>query len=138
MRYEKELQETYWYRIDDILKKKSRTLQDLAEETGIKYPTILSWRSRKKLPDLASALAIAQYFGVSIEYFLEPWEKGLDLKRELQQIIDSGSPDFIKYMESLSEELNKTMESTGQILDILRMGAFASTNPDDKSTADDD
>ena len=57
----------FWSTLDTLLMKEGRTLLDMAEATGIKYQTLIGWRTNKRLPDLYSALLIADFMAIPLE-----------------------------------------------------------------------
>ena len=55
----------------DLLVKNGITAYQVAKDTKL-YPTLLSdWKSGKSCPKANKIKILANYFGVSIEYFLE-------------------------------------------------------------------
>lgn len=61
-------------KFEELLSKNNITQYRVAKDTGL-YPTLFyEWKSGKSCPKIDKIKIIADYFGVSIEYFLE--EKG--------------------------------------------------------------
>lgn len=55
----------------ELLGKTNKTAYQVSKDTGI-YPTLFSdWKSGKSCPKVDKIKTLADYFGVSIEYFLE-------------------------------------------------------------------
>ena len=54
-----------------LLEKKGVTIYRVAKETGIPPVTLYEWRSGRGRPKVGTLKKLADYFGVSIEYFLE-------------------------------------------------------------------
>ena len=109
-RNEENLHDIFWYNVDDVLAKKHKTLSEMAEATEIKYPTMSSWRARKRLPDLISTADIASYLGVSIESLLgSPLQK--DLGRQLSDLAKEatakGNEDVVSAVNRMSAILNE-------------------------------
>lgn len=57
-----------------LLSKHNKTIYRVSVDTGIATSTLYDWRDGKSKPKVDKLKIIADYFGVSIEYFLE--EKG--------------------------------------------------------------
>lgn len=55
----------------DLLSKTNKTIYRVAVDTGISTATLYDWRDGKSKPKIDKIKLIADYFGVSIEYFLE-------------------------------------------------------------------
>jgi hypothetical protein len=58
-------------KLEELLCKNDTTAYRVAKETGL-YPTLFSdWKSGKSCPKADKIKKLADYFGVSIEYFLK-------------------------------------------------------------------
>ena len=57
-----------------LLEERGETAYQVAKETGIATATLTSWKQGTYTPKLDKLKAIADHFGVSIEYFLETEE----------------------------------------------------------------
>ncbi len=56
----------------ELLVKNNKTAYQVAKETGIAQSTLSEWKSRRiKTLGVENLKILADYFGVSIEYFLE-------------------------------------------------------------------
>lgn len=65
--------ENFWARFDIILKNRGYdTLKDFIEDIniGISYPTLLTKRSRKILPEVETLIKISEELDVSVDYLL--------------------------------------------------------------------
>lgn len=65
--------ENFWARFDIVLKNRGyQSLKDFIEDIniGISYPTLLTKRSRKLLPEVDTLLKIAEELDVSVDYLL--------------------------------------------------------------------
>lgn len=65
--------ENFWARFDIILKNRGyETLKDFIEDIniGISYPTLLTKRSRKILPEVETLIKISEELDVSVDYLL--------------------------------------------------------------------
>ena len=58
-------------KFEELLKKHETTIYRVAKETGIPAVSIYEWKSGKSNPKVDKLKILADYFGVSIEYFLE-------------------------------------------------------------------
>lgn len=57
------------YRV--LLEESNKTSYQVSKETGISQTAFSNWKSGRSEPGLESLKKLADYFGVSIEYFLE-------------------------------------------------------------------
>lgn len=56
---------------EELLAKTNKTSYQISKETGISQTAFSNWKSGRSQPGLESLRRLADYFGVSIEYFLE-------------------------------------------------------------------
>lgn len=54
-----------------LLSKNNKTIYRVSADTGIATATLYDWRDGKTTPKVDKLKILADYFGVSIEYFLE-------------------------------------------------------------------
>lgn len=54
-----------------LLKKTNKTAYQISKETGISTSTFSNWKAGRYTPKVDKLQKIADYFGVSIEYFLD-------------------------------------------------------------------
>lgn len=54
-----------------LLEKSNKTSYQVSKETGISQTAFSNWKSGRSEPGLESLKKLSDYFGVSIEYFLE-------------------------------------------------------------------
>ncbi len=54
-----------------LLEENNKTAYQVAKETGVSTATLSSWKNGNYIPKLDKLKILANYFGVSIEYFLE-------------------------------------------------------------------
>ena len=54
-----------------LLEKKNITVYQVAKDTGIATSTLSEWKKGKYQPKIDKMKKLADYFGVSIDYFLE-------------------------------------------------------------------
>ena len=64
-------------KFEELLKKNNVTAYRVAKETGVTTATLTSWKQGKYTPKREKLQKIADYFGVSVEYFTgeEPIEE---------------------------------------------------------------
>lgn len=58
-----------------LLSKSNKTAYQVSMETGISTATLSSWKKGLYKPKIDKLKILADYFGVSIEYFLEETER---------------------------------------------------------------
>lgn len=74
---EYKLPETLRYLMDKHLQtRKKATHKELAEYIGIRQQTVSQYISSKSVPTAKNCLAIADFFGVSVDYLLIGYEDG--------------------------------------------------------------
>ena len=54
-----------------LLDKSNKTAYQVAQETGISTATLSNWKNGNYVPKVDKIKILADYFGVSIEYFLQ-------------------------------------------------------------------
>lgn len=61
----------------ELLEKTHKTIYRVSSDTGISTTTLYDWRDGRSQPKLDKIKILADYFGVSIEYFIndEPEQK---------------------------------------------------------------
>ena len=62
-------------KFEELVSKNSSTPYAVSKATGIPCSTFSDWKSGKSKPKIEKLLKIADYFGVSIDYFLEDLQK---------------------------------------------------------------
>ena len=55
----------------ELLEKENKTAYQVAKDTGISESTFSYWKNGRSAPKVDKLKILADYFGVSIEYFLE-------------------------------------------------------------------
>ena len=55
----------------ELLDKTNKTAYQVSKDTGISTATLSSWKKGEYTPKLDKLKILADYFGVSIEYFVE-------------------------------------------------------------------
>ena len=56
---------------ENLLKERGITAYKVAQDTGITTATLSSWKAGVYIPKVDKLQKLADYFGVSIEYFLK-------------------------------------------------------------------
>lgn len=62
-------------KFETLLDVKQITPYKVSKDTGISTATLSDWKNGRSKPKADKLLILAKYFGVPVEYFLEP-EKG--------------------------------------------------------------
>lgn len=75
----------FWQRLKGLLKSQKITQAKLCESCEISLATFVSWIHNERLPDLISAVKIAQCLNTSVEYLVTGEESRHDV-RELQEL----------------------------------------------------
>ena len=57
-------------RIFDLLSRKEKTQTDIARLLNIRPTTVSEWRKGKYTPSVANCVALADFFGVSLDYLI--------------------------------------------------------------------
>lgn len=55
----------------ELLEKNNKTAYQISKETGIPQSVLSDWKRGRSKPKAEKLKILADYFGVSIEYFLE-------------------------------------------------------------------
>lgn len=55
-----------------LLQKKNITPYRVAKDTGIAQSTLSDWKTGRANPKADKLLILAEYFGVTVDYFLKP------------------------------------------------------------------
>lgn len=55
----------------DLLDKSNKTAYRVSKDTGIAQSVLSDWKTGRSKPKMDKLKILADYFGVSIEYFLE-------------------------------------------------------------------
>lgn len=63
--------EIVYEKFAELLSKSGKTIYRVCMDLGIATSTIYDWRDGRYTPKLDKLAAIAKYFGVPIEYFIE-------------------------------------------------------------------
>lgn len=58
-------------KFEELLQKNQQTTYQVAKATGISSVTFTDWKKGRYTPKVDKLLKIAQYFGVTVEYFLD-------------------------------------------------------------------
>ena len=58
-------------KFEELLDKNNKTAYQVSKDTGIAQSVLSDWKTGRSKPKVDKLKALADYFGVSIEYFLE-------------------------------------------------------------------
>ena len=84
----------------ELLKKNNVTAYRVAKESGVTTATLTSWKQGKYTPKMEKLQKIADYFGVTTEYFT-----GEEKKENPYAITSKDERDIAKDMESIRTKL---------------------------------
>jgi transcriptional regulator with XRE-family HTH domain len=101
--------------LEQLLKERGITAYRLAKETGVTTATLTSWKKGIYTPKLDKLQKIADYFGVSVEYFMgESEEKIEDPSRtttkdrhDFKKILDGDEPILFNGVPMTREDREK-------------------------------
>lgn len=58
-------------KFEKLLEKTNKTAYQVSRDTGVSTATLTNWKYGRYVPKVDKLKILADYFGVSIEYFLE-------------------------------------------------------------------
>ena len=87
-------------KFEELLKKNNVTAYRVAKVTGVTTATLTSWKQGKYTPKMEKLQKIADYFGVTTEYFT-----GEEKKENPYAITSKDERDIAKDMESIRTKL---------------------------------
>lgn len=99
-------------RMDTVLKNMKKTRNDMCRDTGLKQNTISAWSTRNSIPPLDSALEIAHYLSVDIEWLAtgttesQPAPELAQLFRDIAEL-DAEGIDTIKAVVEVQKKYRK-------------------------------
>ena len=88
-------------RVESILKEKRLTQKELAEDLGLRRPTLSDWKKNGAVPAGDICIRIADYLGVSVEWLVTGKEAALS----------SEERTLLKQWQILSEEQKDTIRT---------------------------
>lgn len=97
-----------------LLKEKDVTPYQVSKATGVAQSSLSDWKNGRSKPKYEKMLAIADYFGVSVDYLL-----GNETKEKTPAETDVTFDDFTYAMYGESQDL--TEEDKNILLDMARM-----------------
>ncbi len=86
-------------RVEKILKDKRLTQKELAEDLGLRRPTLSDWKKNGAVPAADICLRIAEYLGVSVEWLVTGKEA----------VLTSEEKTLLKQWKILSPEQKDTL-----------------------------
>lgn len=63
-------------RYEELLKKTGKTSYQVSKDTGIRENILSYWKSGRSQPKVDKLKVLADYFGVSVDYFLTDTQEG--------------------------------------------------------------
>mgnify|MGYP002902659239 FL=1 len=69
---------------EELLSKTNKTSYQVSKETGISQTAFSNWKTGRSEPGLESLRKLSNYFGVSIEYFLN--DEGVERNERCENI----------------------------------------------------
>lgn len=109
-------------KFEELLQKHNVTAYRVAKETGITTATFTSWKQGKYTPKSDKIQKIADYFGVTIDYFTDKedgesdapnWATDKDM-RDFKKMLDEDEPimfDGVPISPEDKEKVKKIMEA---------------------------
>ena len=97
-----------------LLKEKGVTPYQVSKATGVAQSSLSDWKNGRSKPNYEKMLAIADYFGVSVDYLL-----GNEPKEKTPAEADVTFDDFTYAMYGEAKEL--TDEDKNMLLEMARM-----------------
>lgn len=100
-------------RISALCAERGIAISRLEKELGLANSSILKWRDIKRSPSVISARAVANYFGVSIEYLLGE----TDVRSSISEML---SDDGVISLQRAMEKMTPTDKT--RVMNMLRAG----------------
>lgn len=85
-------------KFEELLKKNNVTAYKVAKETGVTTATLTSWKQGKYTPKVEKLQKIADYFGVTVDYFTDD-----DSSKQVLTVKDNR--DIAKDLDNIMEKL---------------------------------
>lgn len=79
---------SFWNRIDGLLKVQHKTLTDLCADCEIPYSSVNNQRMRNNLPKAEQFYVMAQYLGTSMEFLLTGIEPKFEFQEPLKSVVE--------------------------------------------------
>ena len=102
---------TFQERFASLFRESDKTIIELAKELHVSYQTISAWKIGTRSPKAPTVIAIASYFGVSVQWLLgfdvqkEPYDPYTDcLRYQRTPIVVPDSKRFIKLVHYMPQE----------------------------------
>ena len=94
-----------------LLDKNNKTAYQVSKDTGISTATLSNWKNGNYVPKVDKLKILADYFGVSIEYFLE--QKGSEEEKVEKGILQTLSGELVKMelINDIAEEIVQHIKS---------------------------
>lgn len=120
-------------RFEQLLKENNVTAYRVAKETGIATATLSDWKQGRSTPKTDKLQKIADYFGVSIEYFSgNPEGKEADPvdkkelnrrdQRDIEKVLNEARDQLLNSEGLMFDGKPATQDEIQQILDAMQIG----------------
>lgn len=120
-------------RFEQLLKENNVTPYRVAKETGIATATLSDWKNGRSTPKTDKLQKIADYFGVSIEYFSgNPEGKEADPvgkkelnrrdQRDIEKVLNEARDQLLNSEGLMFDGKPATQDEIQQILDAMQIG----------------
>lgn len=83
---------TFYERLQALMNSKQLTQKQLADDLSIRQNTISDWKNKGNLPQGETAIKIAQYFNVSLDYLLTGEDKNKELSPDEIELLSLYKP----------------------------------------------
>ncbi|MBT2735329.1 helix-turn-helix domain-containing protein [Bacillus sp. ISL-7] len=119
-------------RIRELRKRKKLTLRELAQELGVPFTTLGNYERGDRQPDFDFVLAVAKYFGVSMDYLTKGDEaenydeyKTNRYTEDVQVMLNRADPEAKELILDLHDQLfliaaNLSGKELEQLLEIFK------------------
>ena len=85
----------FWQRVKEIIKTQKLTQEKLCKSCDISLATFVSWIHNDRLPDLTSAIKIAEILNTSVEFLVNGKES--EMKNDINNLISDIQTVIKKY-----------------------------------------
>ncbi len=83
---------TFFERLQDLLDSRNLSQKQLAESINVRQNTISDWKNKGNLPQGETAIKLAQYFNVSLDYLLTGEDKNNELSPDEIELLSLYKP----------------------------------------------
>lgn len=83
-------------RLSTLLEDTAVTHKELADAVGVARPTVTGWSQGYRMPRLKRVAAVADFFGVSVEFFLGDSEAANDCREQALLLKFRRAPESVR------------------------------------------